>query len=146
MLCQDTLPSEFVTLFYGVIDSRTKRMAYCNAGHDPPMLLRDGQLQFLDVGGPLLGVMPEATFAQASIQLRPGDVLLMYTDGMIDAMDYNLERYGRARLMESLKRHGGEKYTAEELAEQLLWDVRRFAGFHARTDDLTLMVIRVTAI
>jgi len=146
MLCEDTLPSEFVTLFYGVIDARTKRMAYCNAGHDPPLLLRGGEALKLTAGGALLGVMPDASFEQESLQLQVGDVLLLYTDGIIDAASYNGQRYGRERLVESLKRHAVEKYTAEELAEQLVWDVRRFGGLNVRTDDLTLMVIRVNHI
>jgi sigma-B regulation protein RsbU (phosphoserine phosphatase) len=144
MLCEDTLPGEFVTLFYGVISSETKRMAYCNAGHDPPMLLRHGRIRKLDVGGPLLGVIEDAEFDQGGVQLAPGDTLLLYTDGLIDARRYDGERYGRDRLTESLKRHAADPYTAEELALQILWDVRRFAGFNVRTDDLTLMVIRVS--
>ena len=146
MLCEDTLPSEFVTLFYGVVNSSTKRMAYCNAGHDPPMLLRDGRIQTLEVGGPLLGVMCEAVFEQDSIQLMAGDTLLLYTDGVIDAMDYNGERYGRTRLNESLIRHAAQPYSAEDLALQILWDVRRFGGFRPHTDDLTLVVIRVNEV
>jgi phosphoserine phosphatase RsbU/P len=143
MLCEDTLPSEFVTLFYGVVNSETKRMAYCNAGHDPPMLVRDGNIQTLDVGGPLLGVMCDAKFDQASVQLEKGDVLLMYTDGVIDALSYAGERYSRDRLTESLLRHAAKSSNAEELTLQILWDVRRFAGFRIRTDDLTLVVVRV---
>jgi sigma-B regulation protein RsbU (phosphoserine phosphatase) len=146
MLCEDSLPSEFVTLVYAVLDSKTKRMAYSNAGHDPPMLLRHGEIRKLDTGGPLLGVMPEATFEQESLQLEPGDTLLFYTDGAIDAMDYRGQRWGRERFTESFIRHAAEPYTAEELATQILWDIRRFAGFRIRTDDLTLMVIRVNSI
>lgn len=144
MLCEDTLPSEFVTLFYGVIDSESHRMAYCNAGHDPPMLLRDDRVHQITTGGPLLGVMPEAKFEQDSLQLLPGDDLLLYTDGVIDALSYEGKRFGRERLIESLRTHGAEEcYSAEDLALQILWDVRRFAGFRKRSDDLTIMVIRV---
>ena len=145
MLCEDTLPSEFVTLFYGVIDAGTKRMAYCNAGHDPALLLRrDGRLEKLSTGGPLLGVLAEAQFHQESVSLEPGDTFLLYTDGTIDAMNYNGERYGRERLEESFRRWSAEAETAEELVSQVHWDIRRFAGLHVRTDDLTLMGIRIT--
>lgn len=146
MLCDDTLPSEFVTLFYGVLNSETKRLAYCNAGHDPPMLVRDGAIEVLDVGGPLLGVMCDAEFDQTSVQLEKGDVLLMYTDGVIDALNYAGERYGRERLAESLLRHAAQHSSAEELSLQVLWDVRRFAGFRIRTDDFTLVVVRVVEV
>ena len=145
MLCADSQPGEFVTLFYGVIDSLTHRVAYCNAGHDPPLLLRDGRITRLTTGGPLLGVMDTAHFTHQSIQLQPGDTLLLYTDGIIDAMNYDDDRYGRQRLTESLLTHAAEPYSAEDLAAQLLWDVRRFAGFRARADDLTLIVIRVNS-
>ncbi len=146
MLYEDSLPSEFVTLVYAVINSKTKRMAYCNAGHDPPMLLRSGEIIKLETGGPLLGVMPDAVFAQESLQLTPGDTLMFYTDGAIDALDYRGERYGRDRLRDSFIRHAAEPYSAEDLATQILWDLRRFAGFRIRTDDLTLMIIRVNAV
>lgn len=146
MLYEDSLPSEFVTLVYAVINSKTKRMAYCNAGHDPPMLLRGSEIIKLETGGPLLGVMPDAVFAQESLPLKPGDALMFYTDGAIDALDYRGERFGRDRLRESLIRHAAEKYSAEDLATQILWDIRRFAGFRIRTDDLTLMIIRVNEI
>jgi serine phosphatase RsbU (regulator of sigma subunit) len=143
MLCEDTLASEFVTLFYGVINAETKRMAYCCAGHDPPMLVRRGEVQLLNVGGPLLGVMPDAEFDQASIQLEKGDVLVLYTDGVIDAMNYAGQRYGREFLRDSAVRHAAMPYNAEELGLQILWDVRRFTGFRSRADDLTLVVLRV---
>ena len=143
MLCEDTLASEFVTLFYGVLNAETKRMAYCCAGHDPPMLVRRGEIQLLTVGGPLLGVMCEAEFDQASIQLEKGDVLVLYTDGVIDAQNYADERYGRDRLRESALRHAAMPYNAEELALQILWDLRRFTGFRSRNDDLTLVILRV---
>ncbi len=144
MLCEDTQPSEFVTLFYGVLNSETKRLAYCNAGHDPPMLLRNGDIRLLETGGPLLGVMEDATFTQKSIGLRPGDVLMLYTDGLIDAMNAQGRRYGRDRLAESLRHHGAADCPAKELAVALVRDVRRFAGYRLRTDDLTLVVLRVT--
>lgn len=145
MLCEDTLPSEFVTLFYGVIDAGTKRLAYCNAGHEPSLLLRhDGRLEKLTAGGPLLGVLPEAPFRQETISLEPGDTLLLYTDGAIDAMNYKKERYGRQRLEESLRHWSGKAETATELVSQIHWDIRRFAGLNARTDDLTLLAVRVT--
>ncbi len=144
MLCEDTLPSEFVTLFYGVIDAGTKRMAYCNAGHDPALLLRrDGRLEKLSTGGPLLGVLPDASFHQESVPLEPGDTLLLYTDGSIDALNYQGQRYGRERLEESLRHWAAEAETADELISQVLWDIRRFAGLNIRTDDLTLMGVRI---
>jgi sigma-B regulation protein RsbU (phosphoserine phosphatase) len=140
-ICRDTPTNEFVTLFYGVIDGSARRLRYCSAGHEPVLLLRNEEVCWLRAGGLVLGINPEATYAGDEASLEEGDVLVWYTDGLIDTMNYEGESYGRARLDESLRRHA--RLEPGQLANQLLWDVRRFAGLAKQTDDITIVVARV---
>src|SRR3954447_15417169 len=91
MLCRDTRPEEFVTLFYGVLDARNRRLTYCNAGHPPGLLLRGGNLIELANENMVLGVDPEQTYQQSLIDLHDNDLLLLYTDGLLDAMNFQDE-------------------------------------------------------
>ncbi len=139
-LCRDAGQGEFATLFYGVI-SPSLRFTYCNAGHNPPMLLRDGQIQYLETGGMVLGVDASAAFERGLIDLKAGDVLLLYTDGAADAMNFNEEQFGQARLAESLRQNADQ--SAQRIAQNILWDIRRFRGLADRIDDLTMVVVKV---
>jgi len=141
MLCRDTKPGEFVTLFYGVLDARTRRFTYCNAGHPPALLLRDGQVTELPSDGMVLGVSPDEPYAQSFIDLRKGDVLLLYTDGVADGMNFAQETFGRQRVTEAFRR-GGD--TAETVAQNILWELRKFVGMAKRTDDVTMIVAKIT--
>jgi sigma-B regulation protein RsbU (phosphoserine phosphatase) len=141
-MCRDTLPSEFATLFYGEISVDGRRMTYCNAGHPPGLLLRGEAFRELDAGGPIIGVLGGATFQQETLALQPGDLLVLYTDGVTEALDFHDQAYGTERLLASIRRH--QALAAPLLAEQLLWDIRRFAGLAPQTDDITIVVARVT--
>ena len=136
----DTLPGEFVTLFYGVLDTHNRRLTYCNAGHPPGLLLRAGKLIELGSDNMVLGVDPAERYTQSIIELQSEDLLLLYTDGLPDAMNFQQQTYGRQRLVDVFMR-GGE--TAEQVAQNLLWDMRRFAGLTKRTDDVTMIVVNV---
>ncbi len=140
MLCRDTQLGEFVTLFYGVLDARTLRFTYCNAGHPAALLLRGGKVIALEGENMVLGVNPEELYKQSIVQLQKNDVLLLYTDGLTDTMNFDQETFGRVRLIEALER-GGE--TAEIITQNVLWEMRKFAGLAKRTDDVTLIVARI---
>jgi phosphoserine phosphatase RsbU/P len=137
----DTDTAEFVTLFYGVLDSRARRLTYCDAGHEPPVLIRKGEVKRLVTGGPLLGVYDEAEFAYEALDLVPGDALIIYSDGACDAANFKGERFGRERLLDSINRNAA--YGAQRTVEEIQWDIRRFTGFAPPSDDITLMVIKV---
>jgi sigma-B regulation protein RsbU (phosphoserine phosphatase) len=141
MLCRDTKPTEFVTLFYGVLDAKNLRFTYCNAGHPPGLVLRDGVVMELASENLVLGVSPEEEYKQSVIDLKKRDLLLLYTDGLSDARNHRDEAFGRQRVAEALSR-GGE--TAEVVAQNVLWEMRKFAGMTKPVDDVTMMVVRVT--
>ena len=141
LLCRDTTVGEIATVFYGVIAPGVGRLTYCNAGHDPPMLLRKNEVQYLEAGGMVLGVDPDATFDRGIIHLEPGDVLLLYTDGAVEAMNFADEPFGRKRLTDSFRRYADQP--AQRATENILWDIRRFRGLADRMDDLTLVVLKI---
>jgi serine phosphatase RsbU (regulator of sigma subunit) len=140
MLCRDTKPGEFVTLFYGVVNARTRRLTYCNAGHVPPLLLRDGKVTEVPCDNMVLGVNPEEAYKQFLFDLQAGDVLLLYTDGLSDAMNSSQERFGRQRVVDALQQ-GGD--SAEAVAHNVLEHLRAFVGNARRTDDVTMIVAKV---
>jgi sigma-B regulation protein RsbU (phosphoserine phosphatase) len=140
MLTRDTKLGEFVTLFYGVLDSRNLRFTFCNAGHVPALLLRDGEVTELFGDNMVLGVSAEETYKQSLIELKRGDLLLLYTDGLPDAMNFDQERFGRQRVIDAF-REGGT--SAEIVAQNILWKLRTFVGLAKRTDDVTMIVLRI---
>jgi len=140
-LVRDTEPTEFATLFYGVLDAEARRFTYACAGHEPGLLVRDGRIRALEAGGPLLGVVAEARYTYEVVDLAPGDLLVLYTDGACDATDYDGRRFGRERLLESVRRHA--HHGAERACQEIRWDIRRWTGLAPQADDLTLVLVKV---
>lgn len=144
-LCHDTLPGEFVTALYAVLHRDGRKITYCNAGHEPLLILRRGVLHAFNVGGLVLGFDPDAPYQWEEAALEPGDLLVFSTDGLVEAIDYRSESYGRERLHSSIKLHGSmaPDMPVALIAKQLLWDVRRYVGLAPQSDDMTLVVVRV---
>ncbi len=142
-LCADTLISEFATLFYGVIDTSTRRFTYANAGHTPPLLIRDGRICHLSTGGSVLGIDERLHWQQQAFDLFSGDVLLMHTDGLHEALNFQDEPFGRQRVEQAVLAAIDLGRDAEGIAKHVLWEMRRFAGLQTRPDDLTLIAVRV---
>jgi sigma-B regulation protein RsbU (phosphoserine phosphatase) len=140
-VCRETTPGEFATLFYGVLAPDARRLTYCNAGHDPVILLRNDAVHYLETGGMVLGVQPDSVYERGVLELQPGDIVLMYTDGAVEALNFNDERYGRDRLVRSLKKYA--PLNAQLIAKNILWDIRRFRGLADRTDDLTMVALKI---
>lgn len=158
-LCRDSLPNEFVTLWYGVVDPVGLEMVYASAGHDPPLLVRLGEggdalpggagaasvRELRSAGGMLAGVLPGQVFSEERVRLGTGDTVAVYTDGMTDARDFDGRRYGRGRLASSLEAtlRASPEISAGALVREAVWGVRRFAGLAQMPDDQTIVVLRV---
>ncbi|MES2122008.1 MAG: SpoIIE family protein phosphatase [Chlamydiota bacterium] len=144
LFCLDTGNSgNFVTAWVGAIDRNTRKLTYCSCGHLPSMLLKkDGRVELLGTPGIALGVLPIDSATCVEVQLDPGDVLLLYTDGIIDSQDSFFEFYGRDRLLSSLKE--AHHLTAEEIVETIIDRVNNFAQDTPIVDDRTLVVIKVS--
>jgi sigma-B regulation protein RsbU (phosphoserine phosphatase) len=97
---------------------------------------------YLDEGGALLGIDPQAAYGSESFILRPGDLVLAYTDGLVDATNFSDEPFGRERVELSAKAALAQGGGAEMIARAVLWDMRRFAGLQTRMDDLTIIAVK----
>ncbi len=138
---EDVSGSRFVTLFYGDIDMNARRLSYTNAGHNPPLLVRQGgQISRLMAGGMPLGAFPQADYEQSSVSLQPGDRFLFFTDGLTEVCHPEGEEFGEDRLIRLLMEHRGE--SAAVLRENLMNAVSDFS-LGRFEDDTTLMVIAV---
>lgn len=142
-LCSDTLHSAFATLFYGVIDVPGMMLTYANAGHEPPLFIRHGHVRALTSGGTVLGVETTSNYSRETVKLLHGDVLVMATDGLVEAMNFHDEQYGHERAIAAAKTAVERGLNAEGIAKHLLWEMRRFAGLRDRGDDVTLVVAKV---
>jgi len=142
-LSRDTLDNEFATVWYGVFDPETLRLTYCNAGHDPPMLLRDGRIHALETGGMAAGIQPDMEYDKGLFDLEPGDTLLLYTDGLVDSFNDAGKKFGRDRIVQALI--DCKDKSASDTINHILWQVRRFTGPRQGVDDTTLVVVRVEA-
>jgi serine phosphatase RsbU (regulator of sigma subunit) len=139
----DTRAGLFVTAFYGVLDPVSGDLTYCNAGHPPPVLInsRDPMAQrTLGGTGMALGAMEGADWKQERVRLTPGDLLLLYTDGLVDARNRDNEFFGRVRVLELLRQHAGQP--ASEVQEALIDAMNAFTGAEPAFDDVTLVVVR----
>jgi len=142
-LCADTMMSDFATLFYGVIDTRNRRFTYANCGHTPPLLVRGGQCCHLTTGGGVLGIDPAFTWRHDNMTLKSGDVVLIFTDGLNEAMNFHDEEFGMARVEAAAIEATRPGQTAAGICRHVLWRMRQFTGLQTRLDDLTLVALRV---
>ncbi len=152
-LCRDTLMNEFATVFLGVVDPSTLQLGYCNAGHEPPIVVRvpehraptTADIDELPIGGMVLGVDPSQRYQLGMYDLEPGDVLLIHSDGLPDAMNFDDEKFGKRRVRRALLDilSLDPNATADRIANHILWECRRFTGLARQTDDMTILVARV---
>ena len=142
LIYENTTSDQFITFFVGVFDNRESTFNYVNAGHNPPMLVReDGNIEELGEGGLLLGAFPNAVYEQGSVSLNKGDLLFLYTDGVSEAENNDKDMFGEERIKEFLA--ANRRLPAAELLTNLESDVERFIGDTSFDDDFTLVAARV---
>jgi len=138
--CNECRDGEFITLFVASIDVKNNTLTYCSCGHEPALLIRGEQIVELEEGGLVLGIMPDTPYEVKTIDFQQGDILLMYTDGLIDAMNFQEATWGKDRLVETLKKC--DHRSADYLIHSILGYRRRFVGLASQTDDTSIVVIR----
>jgi len=139
VLFRDTQKEQFVSLFYGMVDTQDCTITYVNAGHNIPVLLRDHDHILLHEGGLVLGVMENASYDEGMIQIAEGDLLLLYTDGITEAARGD-EYFGEERLMKLLQSNI-QKHPAEIL-ESIFNRIAEFSGNSPQSDDRTVVVLK----
>jgi sigma-B regulation protein RsbU (phosphoserine phosphatase) len=141
-LSLDNVSSMFVTLFLGIINSRTGELEYCNGGHDPPYVLRNnGDVELLETGSSIaLGVMEDFSYQSRRISLHKGDTILLYTDGVTESMDKDGNFFEEKRLEEILWKIRGKP--SKEVCQHILDEVENFAVGAEQSDDITILAMK----
>jgi sigma-B regulation protein RsbU (phosphoserine phosphatase) len=140
LLTEVTTAAYYVTFCFGILDRENNTFTYCNAGHNPPVVLRkDGSVEYLDKGGIVLGFMANQQYIQTAVSLNPGDYLCLYTDGVTELKNESGEEFGEERLVSLLRENYGKD--ARELKFLILDELKKFAGKKDFQDDVTLIVV-----
>lgn len=139
----NTSPEKYATLFFALYDESSGVLTYTNAGHLPPILIRGGKAERLDVNGMVVGVFPLAAYESSSVALERGDILLLYTDGISEPENEYEEMFGEDRLVETVLQSGSAPAAA--IADSVFAAVNAWTFEPEYADDMTLMVIRKTA-
>ncbi len=141
--CYNCPSNRFITFFYGILDPATGQLAYANGGHNPPFVVRaSGQVEALTGGGPVLGILPIISYKQEQAQLEPGDLLVIYSDGVTEATNTADEEFGEERLTEVLRNRRDEPASA--IVSAVIESVNQFALGAPQADDITLVIARRT--
>jgi sigma-B regulation protein RsbU (phosphoserine phosphatase) len=131
----------FTTAFLAEYDEAKRTVCYINAGHNNPILRRaSGQIERLDVGGLPFGITPEVKYDSATVTLSPGDWLIIFTDGLVEAENARQEEYGEARMLAAIE--AGKTFTPAEMLKSLMSGVDLFVGNTPQHDDVTCMLIK----
>lgn len=142
-LCNHAEVGRYATMFFGIVDEQGN-LGYINAGHPSPILIREGKpLEAFTEGSFPVGLVPEAEYTSVSVKLEPGDTLVLFSDGVTEAMDPGEELFTAARLREVLS--GQQDTPLDELQKKVLQAVENFAQGASQADDLTLLLIRFRA-
>ncbi|MGA2723109.1 MAG: SpoIIE family protein phosphatase [Bryobacteraceae bacterium] len=139
--CAKCPANRFITFFFSVLDTETGELAFANAGHNPPIVVRAaGELQMLEGGGPVLGILPAAPYTEQCAHLDRGDLLVLYSDGVTDANNANFDEFGEDRFIEVLKRHRHQP--AADIVAAVTNALAEFAAGAPQGDDITLVVAK----
>ena len=131
----------FTTAFLAEYDPARRHLDYINAGHNNPILRRaSGQIERLDVGGLPFGIQPDVTYQAGTATLAPGDWLIVFTDGLVEAQNARQEEYGEARLMTALEY--GKSFEPSEMLKRLMTELDLFVGTTPQHDDVTCMLLK----
>jgi len=139
-LYNDTAPEKYLTFYLGIYDDATGELTYTNAGHIPPLLVREGEVHRLEVNGTVVGAFPFAQYEESTLRLRSGDLLVCYTDGVTEPENDYGEMFGEERLIDVLLRHADREN--EEIVSAIMNAVRDWTGSPDLQDDMTLLLAR----
>jgi len=145
LFCHNIRLIQFVTLFLGRFNHETRTLDYCNAGHNPPLLLRQPasrgeQVVWLEPTGAAIGLVEQFQFATATVTLSPGDILVLYTDGVTEAMNPQQEQFGTERLVEFVRHESSRP--AQDLLRELRRLLQEFTHDQPPRDDTTVLVLK----
>ncbi len=141
LLFESTTENNYVTFFYAVVNTENQKIIYTNAGHNAPILLRkDGEIVRLQTGGIVIGFLQNFEYRQEELNFTPGDILLLYTDGITEAMNAKNEEFGEERLIATLK--ANKDKNVYDIRKAIIQEVQKFSARKAQDDDMTLLVCK----
>jgi sigma-B regulation protein RsbU (phosphoserine phosphatase) len=142
LVAENTTMGSFITFFWGILDNKKKELNYVNAGHNPPLHIRNGNISKLRKGGMILGVMPTMVpYISEKVQLEPEDAIILFTDGITEAMNKKWEEYSDERLEMLVL----EKYheSSQSILSNIKNSVEHYTDGAEQSDDITCLVIKV---
>ena len=141
VLFQNTDSTKFVTLFLGIVNIKSNEINYCNAGHNNPYYLdKNNQIKELDVGGLILGFQPDSLYLEGKIPFHPDEMIVLYSDGITEAMNDQNEEFGEERLIKLITQYKNEDIY--KLIDRIIVAVNAFSEGVAQSDDITVMIIK----
>jgi sigma-B regulation protein RsbU (phosphoserine phosphatase) len=144
LIFESSASNKYATFFYAQYDSTTRVLDYANGGHNPPMVFRTNgarvEVLRLEAGGPVVGLLPDCVYAQGTMTLEPGDLLVAFTDGISEAMNARDEAWDEDRLTEAVRSAGG---SARDVIAHIMQAADAFVAGAPQHDDMTLVVARV---
>jgi phosphoserine phosphatase RsbU/P len=142
LVSENTLGENFITFFWGILNQENNTLTYVNAGHNPPLLVRDGRIIKLTIGGMILGVMKTLTpYSSQIVQLETGDALILFTDGVTEAMNMKREEFTDERLEQLVSRI--YSLNAEEIIKNIRAELQDHVDGANQSDDITLLTLKV---
>lgn len=136
-----TAANKFATFFYAVYDDENRTLTYCNAGHNPPLYFNGGNVRRLSAGGTVVGVFADSKYEQETIQGKPGDLFVAYTDGIVESVNEFGEEYGESRLARLLEEN--RHLQADAIKDTVVQSVLDWTHAEEREDDMTLIVAKI---
>jgi len=138
-LFRRAIEARFLTSFYGIL-APDGSLTYCNAGHNAPLLVSRSAIRRLERGGVVLGLFEKATYEQETVTLEPGDLVILFSDGVTEAMNPAMDEFTDDRLLDCAIKHRGQ--TPQEVLDALLADVHEFCAGATQSDDITVVMVR----
>ena len=135
--------NRYATFFFAAYDAKTRRLECVNAGHNPPVLLRHDEVIRLEAGGPVVGLLPFAPYTEQALTLEPGDLLLLYTDGISEAMTHDDEEWGEERMIEAARKVSARP--ADDVLRALFAAADKFTAGAPQHDDMTMLILKLNA-
>jgi phosphoserine phosphatase RsbU/P len=142
LITENTMDGKFITFFWGIMDTRAKTLYYINAGHNPPLLIRNGSIIKLVKGGIILGVMKNfIPYESEMLQLQRDDVLVLFTDGITEARNKEDNEFGDSYLESLALKLASD--SADNISAGIQQEVQNFAYGTLQSDDLTLVIVKI---
>jgi sigma-B regulation protein RsbU (phosphoserine phosphatase) len=139
--CANCPSNRFITFFFSILNATTGELAYGNAGHNPPIIMRaNGEAEMLTGGGPVLGILSIAPYCEMKAQLNPGDMLVIYSDGVTEANNINYDEFDEERFTEVLR--ANRDRSAAEIVQAVMKGLNEFTAGAPQADDITLVVAK----